>query len=698
MYGANMSWRSPALHLRQDMSISLGNWSPTIWLLTASAAIVTTNYVVHERHQHFPYHLLIPQLLVAIAIRLQRRALEHGWRDLWETIRDGCRRIRSPTSSHVWSFASTVLAVTSLFAAYQTFFHLQSVLCATLVLALSPACATSVCAFFSQPDRFTAARVSLLAICVFALLLNDYRVTPPGLAITLLALGTHIAAYFCEVQSRQIDSPDALDETDSEDGILCTLLAALLPALAAAYISETPGKVSFDPSMAPVVLSFNIVLGGIALANACSLFARPQAAVDGFSADMLSVNPPALVGLVFIVYGLTGRGIVISGWQVVAFVAAFLVGMTANSYTEDIETMFDQQPQPFILPTWRRVLGFDEIGDGRMGVGLHDNEPTSGDFATRRTAKCAGSLSPWQIVRVVLLSIAVIGWVCMFFGAISHSVAFDGRLIRPHPHVPSADPGSIDIVVSYHDESILKLASTLTSILQLPNTMPLTQRVILYAKASEFPASELQTNLSLALPPTVTVHAHEIPNIGREGETYLHHILDNYDDEPSGLADHTLFLQADMHDPWYMRPRIMQYFTPRTGFLSLWHTESICSSCSSCRDHSPTWAPSQDLLETVFHAANGANATCADIVPTYRGQFIASAPRIRANEKSMYEDLRRRFTDADEENPSWGYDLERLWGTVLQCAGSRSMGDRCPSMMSGMMGTVGALEDCQCLD
>lgn len=698
-----MLWKTPALHLRQDMSVSLGNWSPTIWLLTASTAIITTNLLVHERQQHFPYHLLIPQLLVAIVIRIQQRAFEHGWRDLWETVRDGCRRLKSPTWSHVWSLASTVLAVISLFAAYQTFYHLQSVLCATLVLSLSSACATSVCAFFANPDRFTAARVSLLAICVFALLLDDYRITPPGFGIALLALGSHIAAHFCDVQSRQIDSPDALDETESEDGILWTLVAAVLPALVAAYISERPRSVGFDLSMGPVLLCLSAVLGGIALANAGSLFARPQAVVDGFSADMLSVDPAALVGMVYIVYVLTGRGVVLSGWQVVAFVAAFLVGMTANTYVDEFETVFDEQRLPFVVPTWRRVLGFNELRNGRVGVGLDDNEPTSDDFTSQRKARCAGSLSPWQILRATLLSIAAIGWVCIFFSSLRHSVAFDGRLIRPYPYVPEADPGSFDIVVSYHDESILKLASTLTSLLQLPNTAPLTQRVILYAKGSAFPASELQTNLSLALPLDIPVIAHELPNIGREGETYLHHILDNYDtpsssSEPNTLADHTLFLQADMHDPYYMRPRLSQYFNPRTGFLSLWHMETLCPSCTSCRDASGSWSPDPQLLQEVFHAANGANATCADIVPTFRGQFVASAQRIRAGEKAFYEDLRRRFTESDEENPSWGYDLERFWGTVLRCPGGREVGDRCPSMMGGMLGSVGALQDCQCLD
>lgn len=151
-----------------------------------------------------------------------------------------------------------------------------------------------------------------------------------------------------------------------------------------------------------------------------------------------------------------------------------------------------------------------------------------------------------------------------------------------------------------------------------------------------------------------------------------------------------------MHDPLYMRPRITQYFVPQTGFLSLWHMETVCSSAATCRDHS-TWNPNPKVLESVFGAANN-GTELVDMVATYRGQFIASAPRIRGNSRSMYEDLDRRFTDSEEENPLWGYDLERLWGAVMQCPGGRRVGDRCPSLLSGMLGTVGEVEDCQCVD
>jgi hypothetical protein len=38
---------------------------------------------------------------------------------------------------------------------------------------------------------------------------------------------------------------------------------------------------------------------------------------------------------------------------------------------------------------------------------------------------------------------------------------------------------------------------------------------------------------------------YRVPNVGREGHTFLHHIVEHYDN----LADHTLFCQETPHHP-----------------------------------------------------------------------------------------------------------------------------------------------------
>jgi hypothetical protein len=690
-----MAWKSSALHLSHGIRLRYGNWSPSIWLWTAPVAIVTTNYLIHDRHQHFPYHLLILQLLVAISIRLCRRASDHGWIDLWRTFQSGCSQLGSPTWVHLCNIGATIFGVVCLFASYQAFFHLPSVLCLTMALSLAPACATIVCDFFLQPDRLTSTRVALLTICIFAVFLNDYRLTPPGFGIALLALGAHIAAHCSNVYSRRIESLDDEDESGNEDTTLCTLLAAVIPLFAAVWISETPRAMGFTFGVAPFAITFNAIIGGIALSSSDSLFMRSKKTTVEHDANDISIEAPALTGLVFICHAVTGRGIVVSGWQVFAFAAAFLVASTASAYVDDADTA-EGRLRVYLMPTWRKIMGLqhqDAI------FGLVDAEQVDDDPRARRMTGCSAKLAAWQIFRIALLSIAAIGWICIFYKALQRSVSFPEREINPFPQNLPQSSRTFDIVVSYHDEPLTQLVSALTSFLVLPNIAPLTHRVFLYAKDPTIPTASLLTNLTTALPPSTTVHVRSLPNKGREGETYLHHILDSYDKNnasTTALADHTLFLQAEMHDPWYMRPRITQYFLPQTAFLSLWHTDTFCSSCTGCADAS-TWDPNPATLSTVFRTANN-GSECVDWVPTYRGQFIASADRIRANERVFYEGLERRFTEVDEENPLWGYDMERLWGVVMGCAGGRRMGDRCPSMFSGVLGTVGEVEDCQCID
>lgn len=688
-----MAWKRSSTYLGRDLGLSYDNWSPSVWLLTAPIAIVTTNHLVHDQHQHFPYHILIPQLFVAIAIQVSKRLWDHGCSDLWRTIRCGCSRLRSPTWSRLCNLASVIFGAVCLFASYQAFPHLPSVLCLTLVLAMAPACATIVCDFLLRPDRLTATRFALLAICVFAIFLNDYRLTPPGFGLALLALGAHIAANFFDVLSQGSESSELDEETENDDGLLVMLLAAVLPLFAATHIAETPKAMGFEFGVAPVIFILSSVVGGIALSISGSLFMRSQKCSDGHNANTMSIEASAMAGLVFIWYALTGRAIVISGWQVFAYVVAFLVASTASGYVDDAYTA-EGYMRIYHMPTWRRFLGL-QPQEGRTIVGLPDSEQLDSEVRTRNIARCSGKFSAWQLFRVALLSIALVGWICISFKALHRSISFAEREMNPFPSAPEKSSRSFDIVVSYHDEPLPELISTLTSFLVLPNVASLTHRVILYAKDSDSPASELQINMTAGLPPSTTVLVRELPNKGREGETFLHHMIDNYDDPP-GLADHTLFLQAEMHDPLYMRPRITQYLVPQTGFLSLWHMDTLCTSSTTCRDHA-TWNPPPETLESVFKAANN-GSELVDMVPTYRGQFIASATRIRSSEKSMYEDLRRRFTESTEENPLWGYDLERLWGVVMKCPGGKRVADRCPSLLAGMLGTVGELEDCQCVD
>ncbi|KAH7349206.1 hypothetical protein BKA66DRAFT_516514 [Pyrenochaeta sp. MPI-SDFR-AT-0127] len=188
-------------------------------------------------------------------------------------------------------------------------------------------------------------------------------------------------------------------------------------------------------------------------------------------------------------------------------------------------------------------------------------------------------------------------------------------------------------------------------------------------------------------------HVTKRPNVGREGETYLHHILSHWD----SLARHTLFIQAGMHNRDQALSRIRSYFDPeRTGMMSLgsdmWG-----------------WRESASIVSNIYERVY--QKPCKPMLLSYKGQFIVSAGRIRGIDKSIYHDLHHALVDSHSwahqepylqgrgdamSAPAFGFTLERLWSTIFQCSRVETAW-QCPSLFSKTKGR-GKRTDCQCLD
>jgi hypothetical protein len=198
----------------------------------------------------------------------------------------------------------------------------------------------------------------------------------------------------------------------------------------------------------------------------------------------------------------------------------------------------------------------------------------------------------------------------------------------------------------------------------------------------------------------------KLPNIGREGETYLNHITTHWDK----LAKHTIFLQADVHNSREFYPRLRNYFDPeRTGYLNLGAAETC--HCKDCGDRN-FWSDNAGLFPQYYaRVYNTSSSACEDVSMSYKGQFIASAARIRGIDKAIYHDLRQAFVDENSwahkpdflrgrpdsmTAPQFGYAMERMWNLVFQCEGM-DVAWKCPTMISGWR--IGGDEgDCQCFD
>ncbi|KAI0193900.1 hypothetical protein F4808DRAFT_354966 [Astrocystis sublimbata] len=249
------------------------------------------------------------------------------------------------------------------------------------------------------------------------------------------------------------------------------------------------------------------------------------------------------------------------------------------------------------------------------------------------------------------------------------------------PREPDQSSWDLDIVIAWYNEPIETVMHTVQQVLAVPSTASRKVRTIVYHKGTEN-EKELEQAFLQAIGDNLSIR--RLENLGREASTYLTHVLNQEDD----WARHTLFIQAEAHHAAYLPTRLRDYFVHNTGFLSLSYTDSVCANCDECND--PTGWSNGTLVRDVFERANP-DQVCRDISMTWRGQFVVSAQRMRAANQDLLKDLR----DQVDASLDFGFPLERLYGIMFGCP---TISERCPTILSGYLGNVGDVADCQCLD
>jgi Protein of unknown function (DUF3431) len=267
-----------------------------------------------------------------------------------------------------------------------------------------------------------------------------------------------------------------------------------------------------------------------------------------------------------------------------------------------------------------------------------------------------------------------------------------------------------EIVVSMYDELPEDLSSLLSALKTTELLSKLSPTITIYTKHPSHSHPLIKEELKQKTGADKIEH---LENLGREGGTYLHHIVTKWDE----LAEQTLFIQAHAHNVRELIPRINSYLIPESGFLSLGFAGITCS-CGACSDRWG-WEDKDAVIPDLFERIHG--MTCEGETPillTYKGQFVASARRIRGIEKSIYEELLKRIMSKNltetgggegrdweggvvgentPDNPYFGFTVERTWGLLVQCATDQRIAAKCPTLLSGM-GRGGEAGDCGCLD
>lgn len=314
-------------------------------------------------------------------------------------------------------------------------------------------------------------------------------------------------------------------------------------------------------------------------------------------------------------------------------------------------------------------------------------------------------VSIWLTLMVVgtSLILASASPVSMYFLSSNPSATYD-RSYQPDSR--------FDIVVSMYKEdpeSVRHLVDQITStnLLQSLSFEGHKPRIIIYTKN---PTADLH-----ALKNTTGADIVErLQNFGREGGTYLAHIVNKWD----SLAEQTMFVQAHAHNMRELIPRINDYLVGDTGMLSLGFTGVTCS-CGSCSDRWG-WEDEFQIIPAIYEQVYGKSCSPSQpILLSYKGQFVASARRIRGIKRDIYAALLDTITSQEgrnsnatfmedsikgvltgedsPSNPSFGFTMERIWSLLMQCATDDRVATRCPSLLSGK-GVGGLVQDCQCLD
>lgn len=226
--------------------------------------------------------------------------------------------------------------------------------------------------------------------------------------------------------------------------------------------------------------------------------------------------------------------------------------------------------------------------------------------------------------------------------------------------LPPVQARALDIVLAYYhnDNGNIKAAK----FQEIPNVAGRKPAWYLYNKNSDPTPSfgNLKSNYTLI----------NLPNVGREGHTFLHHMVQHYDN----LANHTVFCQEEPHNFEQVLFRLRTFLNDNTGFLSLGHL--IRCTCNGC---SASFTRLKDFY------AMFTNQTCSgDFTASLSGCFAVSK-RIQRIPVQKLEELLALFeapadhpihsqkdydiTPCTPESPCFGHMMKRLWSVLFGCSG-----------------------------
>ncbi|KAI1826675.1 hypothetical protein F4861DRAFT_495822 [Xylaria intraflava] len=632
-------------------------------VLAVPASIVAARHLFAVSF-HYPLLMLLAHVSIALAIEAQG-----AWGD---TTNDEANVQKQPRGAtpRLWQAIFAVVVAVGLIFTYHSFLHNRNTTLGVMLLGLDWAVVLGRAEKWLRQEAPRSVDIPLsivtFSLCNVVLLWKENWLVGKGIEFLLIAVFCMAIARHLWV-SGLVESPidfGAVTIDAYGAGLaVCLPLATFLLVVTGWYNRrdfEVTGRILF--------ILFSIITGSLSLMSASrlkSLTAPLQGRIPFHAEIDLDFGSPAFSLITITIveidnYFSQHRPSTTSGIQWLAFAIAYVSTLDTTWMTPSATSSAEGAP-------YTLISGFKFRDDPADHAKSPTPEETEAMYPPDFTYACESS---W-LRRVSLVWQTVLGALALFL------------VIQCAVGTPRAEPirsWDLDIVIAWYDEPVDQVITTAQLVLEQPNIAGRKVRTIVYNKGMLN-----ETNLEDNFPAGSSLIIRRLENVGREGDTYLSHILDSKQD----WASHTLFIQAEPHDPSYLQARLEDYFVEETGFLSLSYVRNFCSSCDECNDHSG-WSEDGKLLRDIFERSNP-NKTCQDISLTYRGQFVVSSRRMKEANRELLQDCRSRVA----EDEHFGFTLERSWGTLFRCP---TISERCPTLLSGWIGNRAAIEDCQCLD
>lgn len=586
-----------------------------------------------------------------------------------------------------------------LICAYKTMRFSGSLATAALLLSLQWKWCNNAPGRITTNPIFSVTRWLVFLFGFALVIIWDFRlnVTSRDMSIASLLLSYILAVVLCYLRRSQV-SRESLSSGASFWPLLMLPIIGLV-----VFLDETPRELVHGfTNLACMLLAVNVLL---TITAYVLLIASPAAQYHVVEYNLGSSNTfrmSALAGAISLgSWLIPGQPALLSPWQFVGYTVA-LMACSRGDGDQDAQQPSQTGPKYDCL------------------VSLEDQTQNATCPQFTHAPQIQQSVGFVSYVNLVDLSrtawtpriCVIIVWLLFGYASISTEPRkFDYSAAHLDDSFnPAYD---LDIVVAAYDRPGVELARNIEDLLNLPNLQSLESRIIVYDKGIN--STRLSENLRRLLPNT-TLSVNALDNEGREGGTYLHHITSHWEK----LARHTLFIQEQPHDFWLLRQRISDYYAEETGFMSLSYEGKLWKQCQQLEaEHWPSITGSISRVLDMVHPGEGND--CLDLVLTYRGQFIASAARIRGNGKRLYTELSTELLDVNSwmhappytqspwagspdslVNPTFGYTLERLWGVIMQCS-NENLAYRSPSLLASYIrsvwfGQTFPLADVQCLD